>query len=309
MHPNFTAALNHHKAFMKCSPAGIHNPAIKPGKLYPVFVLLAAVIIAASSCKQSAEKEPEAPAPDSTLIRRQQQQRMADSLQQAISSARKKIYLTFDDGPNTGTMNVLKAVQEEQVPVTFFVVARHVYDSPWQTKTWDSLKADPTIELCNHSYSHAGNRYTRFYSNPLKVIADFRRSQDSLQFSNRIARMPGRNAWRIDSINHTDVKESRKAIDSLHLAGFDIMGWDLEWHFDHRTFAPDADTALLFKRMQNLLNDSATKTPGHLVLLAHDQAFRTGEDVQLLKAFLASLKNNPDYELVLTGKYPGVRKL
>lgn len=291
---------------MKCLPAGLHCPALKPGKLFPLFVFIVSVVTVTSSCKQTAEKKQEAPVPDSIATR--QQQRIADSLQQAISSAKKKIYLTFDDGPNAGTMNVLKAVQEEQVPVTFFVVARHVYDSPWQSKTWDSLKADPAIELCNHSYSHAGNRYTRFYSNPQKVIADFRRSRDSLQFSNRIARMPGRNAWRIDSIVHTDVKESRKAIDSLHLAGFDIIGWDLEWHFDHRTFVPDADTALLFRRMQNLLNDSATKTPGHLVLLVHDQAFRTETDVQLLKAVLASLKNNLDYELRLASTYPGMMK-
>jgi peptidoglycan/xylan/chitin deacetylase (PgdA/CDA1 family) len=293
---------------MKCLSAGKYNPAINPGKLYPVFAIVAAVIIAATSCKQSAEKEPEAPAPDSAVIRRQQQQHIRDSLMQHELPAKKKIYLTFDDGPNAGTLNVLKAVQEEQVPVTFFVVAKHVFDSPWQTKTWDSLKADVNIEICNHSYSHAGNRYTRFYSSPQKVIDDFRRSHDSLHFSNRIARMPGRNAWRIDSINHTDVKESRRAIDSLHLAGFDIMGWDLEWTFNHRTFSPDADTALLLRRMQNLLNDSATKTPGHLVLLAHDQAFRTEKDVQLLKAFFASLKNNPYYELRLAGTYPGTVK-
>src|SRR5262245_3191301 len=39
---------------------------------------------------------------------------------------KKKIYLTFDDGPNKGTRNVLDIVQQEDVPVTFFIVGQHV---------------------------------------------------------------------------------------------------------------------------------------------------------------------------------------
>src|SRR5262245_3055393 len=42
---------------------------------------------------------------------------------------KKKIYLTFDDGPNKGTRKVLHIVQQEQVPVTFFIVGEHVFAS------------------------------------------------------------------------------------------------------------------------------------------------------------------------------------
>lgn len=278
-----------------------------PAKQFPhrLVIVLFALFTAFSCTTKKKEVITVKPVvPDSTVIR---QQIKTDSLAKA-TSLKKKIYITFDDGPNAGTLNVLQAVKAEKVPVTFFIVAKHVYDSEQQGATWDSLQAADSIELCNHSYSHASNRYKKFYQQPAKVVADFERSEDSLQFNNKIARMPGRNAWRIDSIIHTDVKESREAIDSLRFAGFDIMGWDVEWAFDHTTFAPDADTALLFRRMQNLLNDKATKTPGHLVLLAHDQAFRTVEDIILLKKVLASLKNNPDYELLLASQYPGVIK-
>lgn len=270
-------------------------------RLLIVVVLLSFVASCTSKKKEVVVEKPAKP--DSTAVK---QQVKADSLTKA-GSGKKKIYLTFDDGPNAGTMHVLDAVTGEQVPASFFIVAKHVNDSREQQHTWEKLKTTPNIELCNHSYSHAANRYSRFYKDPQKVIADFKRSSDSLQLNNKVARMPGRNAWRIDSIRHTDVKESRKAIDSVALAGFDIMGWDLEWGFDHQTFVPDADTALLFRRVQNLLNDEATKTPGHLVLLAHDQAFRTEEDVQLLKAVLRHFKNNPDYELLLASQYPGVK--
>lgn len=275
----------------------------------PRFFIATLIVLFLVSCSQQKkqngeEKGPiEKTSPDSSAIREQMRN---DSIAR-VSNQKKKIYLTFDDGPNAGTMNVLNAVIEEQVPVSFFIVAKHTRDSREQNQTWEKLKSTPGIELCNHSFSHAANRYSRFYKDPSQVVADFIRSNDSLHFNNPVARMPGRNAWRIGDVIHTDVKESRVAIDSAAIAGFKVMGWDVEWGFDHQTFVPDADTALIFRRMENLLRDSATKTPGHLVLLAHDQAFRNEEDVLLLKAFLASLKKNPDYELVLASHYPGVR--
>ena len=265
------------------------------------------IIIILSACENRKWQKPEYPVAvvDSAAIQQQEKQRQ-DSLQK-ISIARKKIYITFDDGPNKGTRNVLQAVKEENIPASFFIVGEHVFDSPKQTQTWELLKVDSTIELCNHSYTHAHNRYTSFYNKPSGVVADFQRSQQALQFSNNIARMPGRNAWRIDTIDHTDIYESSAAIDSLHAAGFSIMGWDIEWMFDHKTLAPDTAIDLMLRRIDNLLLAEKTKTPGHLVLLAHDQAFQTEEAVQLLHLVLQSLKNNPEYELVLASKYPGVQ--
>ena len=265
------------------------------------------IIIILSACENRKWQKPEYPVAvvDSAAIQQQEKQRQ-DSLQK-ISIAKKRIYLTFDDGPNKGTRNVLQAVKEENIPASFFIVGEHVFDSPKQTQTWELLKVDSTIELCNHSYTHAHNRYTSFYNKPSGVVADFQRSQQALQFSNNIARMPGRNAWRIDTIDHTDIYESSAAIDSLHAAGFNIMGWDIEWMFDHKTLAPDTAIDLMLRRIDNLLQAEKTKTPGHLVLLAHDQAFQTEEAIQLLHLVLKSLKNNPEYELVLASRYPGVQ--
>lgn len=220
---------------------------------------------------------------------------------------KKKIYLTFDDGPNKGTMKVLQTVKEENIPVSFFIVGQHVFDSPTQTAAWQDMKKDTSIELCNHSYTHASGRYSKFYEDSTLVIKDFEKSANSLSFTNNVTRMPGRNAWRIDSINHTDIKASEKTIDAVHRAGFAVMGWDIEWTFDHKTFAPDENTELLLRKMQNMLDASTTKTPGHLVLLAHDQAFQNEEDIEKLQDFFRQLKNNPQYELVLASNYPGVK--
>lgn len=270
-----------------------------------LFIVFALITFSCNN-KDTKKDTPAQPATDSTLVR-QQQQKAADSLAKA-AVPKKKIYITFDDGPNKGTRNVLAAVKEESIAASFFIVGEHVFDSPKQKETWQMLKTDSTIELCNHSYTHAHNLYTSFYNQPEKVVNDFNQSQQLLNYTNNIARMPGRNAWRIDSIDHTDIYESKAAIDSLHKAGFAIMGWDIEWMFDHKTLAVDTATSLLLRRIDNMLAAGKTKTPGHLVLLAHDQAFQKTEDIEKLHFVIQQLKNNPAYELAFASKYPGIKK-
>lgn len=143
---------------------------------------------------------------------------------QKSKSKKKKLYLTFDDGPNRGTKNVLTIVKDEQVPVTFFIVGEHVFASLTQYRLWDSLKMAQQIELCNHSFSHASNHYQKYYESPDSVVKDFKRTQDSLQFDNAVARTPGRNIWRVDTLRFTDLKKSTVAADSLQKAGFILNG-------------------------------------------------------------------------------------
>jgi len=221
-------------------------------------------------------------------------------------SGKKRIYITFDDGPNKGTLKVLKAVQEDSIPASFVIVGKHVYDSPGQTATWQLLQADSSILLCNHSYSHAGNRYAKYYRNPQAVVQDFKRNHEKPGFTNNVVRMPGRNAWRTGLLRFTDLAASIPAIDAVHEAGFDVLGWDLEWMFDHKTLALVSETGLLLRQIENRLSTGKTKTPGHLVLLLHDQAFQTRSAIEKLHFLLRQLKNNPEYELVPVLSYPGV---
>jgi peptidoglycan/xylan/chitin deacetylase (PgdA/CDA1 family) len=270
----------------------------------PLFITLL-ICITLASCNQHSNNEKLKPSADSAVVKKPKALNHAAT---AKKTATKKIYITFDDGPNNGTMNVLQTIREENIPVSFFIVGKHVFDSPKQTAVWNELLADTAIELCNHSYSHAHNKYSSFYKNPQQVIADFKESQHKLQFKNDVTRMPGRNAWRIDTIDVTDIKESKAAIDSVHTAGFNIMGWDIEWSFDHKTFVPDQDTALLYKKIFNLLDAGTTRTPGHLVLLAHDQAFQDTANLAILHSFLRGLKHNNEYEFSVADMYPGVKK-
>ncbi len=275
-------------------------------KRWHSLLLFFIVFTVVTSCNQKETQKTDLPAivQDSTAIRLAQRQ-LQDSVA-TISDGKKKIYLTWDDSPNNGTPNVYKTVLEEKVPMSFFVVGLHTKDSP---AMWRTLKADSTIELCNHSYTHGlRNHYDRFYQQPPVVISDFQRSQDSLHFTNHIIRMPGRNAWRIGDINTTDVRSSRAAIDSTHSAGFDVMGWDVEWTFDHHTYSPTITADGLLATIHNMLKENKTKTPDNIVILSHDQAFVKAVDVEQLRYFFRKLKENPDYVLLLATQYPGLRK-
>ena len=223
---------------------------------------------------------------------------------------KKKIYLTFDDGPNRGTRNVLNIVKEEKVPVTFFIIGEHVFASRAQEATWDSLTCSPDslVEICNHSYTHAWhNRFNSFYQSPDSVIMDFDRCRDSLQLQNNIVRTPGRNTWRIDTIQFTDIKQTAAAVDSLKNAGFTVMGWDLEWHYDHKELALKNRADDLLSQIDSLFKKGRTKSAEHLVLLAHDQVYADPVDSCELHQFIKKLKLKGDYEFELATRYPGAQ--
>ncbi|HEY4147934.1 MAG TPA: polysaccharide deacetylase family protein [Chitinophagaceae bacterium] len=226
-----------------------------------------------------------------------------------VKKKKKRIYLTFDDGPNRGTQKVLHIMQEEEVPVTFFIVGEHVFASVGQRRTWDSLSMAANIELCNHSYSHAHNHYAAFYNHPDSVVHDFERSQDSLQFSNTICRAPGRNAWRVDTLQFTDLKRSKAAVDSLQQAGFTIIGWDLEWEFTPKDLCLVNTADDLLRQIDSVFAYGKTRSPECLVLLAHDQVYADADDSTELRYFIKKLKLKDEYELELVSHYPGIRAL
>lgn len=219
---------------------------------------------------------------------------------------RKTIYLTFDDGPNKGTKKVMHIAEEEKVPITMFIIGEQVYGSNEQNTTFDSLQNCDYVELANHSYSHAHSRYQQFYTRPEEVVKDFNRCGDSLQLANKIIRTPGRNIWRTANISSTDIRKSKDAADSLQQSGFTLVGWDLEWHYNNslelETTEDDmADT------IDSLFAQNKTKTPGHLVLLAHDQVYADACDSASLHLFIQKLKSRDEYDFEVISQYPELK--
>lgn len=118
-------------------------------------------------------------------------------------------------------------------------------------------------------------------------------------------RTPGRNIWRIDTLRFTDLKKSTAAADSLQKAGFKLMGWDLEWSFNHKTMCVETTAEGMMAQIDSVFKHNRTKQKDNLVLLAHDQAYANSGDSFQLRQFFQLLKKS-GYELSLAGDYPGM---
>jgi len=220
----------------------------------------------------------------------------------------KTIYLTFDDGPNKGTRKMMHVVEQEEVPVTLFIVGEHVYGSKEQAAIFDSLVNSRYFEIANHSFTHAfHNKFEKFYAVPDSAIKDFKRCADSLHLTANIVRTPGRNIWRTDSVTTTDIKKSAAAADSIYKSGFTEVGWDLEWHFtDSLTLKNTPDEMLA--QVDSMFANNKTKTPNHLVLLAHDQVYEDITDSAQLHQFIIKLKAKDEYNFETVSQYPGLKR-
>jgi peptidoglycan/xylan/chitin deacetylase (PgdA/CDA1 family) len=164
----------------------------------------------------------------------------------------KKVYLTFDDGIQPGTEEVLKVLEETGVKATFFLTGINIvnYGVYYGEEKKNSIleKIISNHEIANHSYSHANDFYKHFYSDGLKigkntdgtfkrrsVLEDFERTNKLLGNNQiKLARFPGRNTWRYPKIKITDSdndndNDTLDEADLLHQKGYVIYGWDTEW--------------------------------------------------------------------------------
>lgn len=277
----------------------------KPHNVVFVKAFLSAILlVVVASCVQTEKtpervvQEPENIVIDTAGIKQEKEE---------VKSNKRNIYLTFDDGPNKGTENLLKVINRRKVPVTAFVVGKHVYGSKSQMEDFESLLNDTLIELANHSYSHAGNKYSKFYKDSEVVLLDFNQCRDSLNFKNNYTRLPGRNIWRTADISVTDIKSSDSAANHLFKSGYKIIGWDLEWK-------PDGKMALkgthqeMMKKIDSVFFNDLEKTSRNLIFLTHDQYLRDDDSVKELELFIKKLQDSGRFEFKKLSAYPGIGK-
>ncbi|WP_419494462.1 polysaccharide deacetylase family protein [Chryseobacterium bernardetii] len=227
---------------------------------------------------------------------------------ESVDPDKRVIYLTFDDGPNQGTENLLKILDKRNVCATAFLVGKHAYGSTKQKNDFKLLKDNPLIELANHSFTHAHNKYTDFYKNADAVVRDFDIAKDSLKLHDKIARTPGRNIWRLNNINVTDIKSSTAAADGLKRAGYKVIGWDLEWRPSHKMTLKGSHEAMLKKVDSIFLND-LEKTSRHLVFLTHDQYLRDTDSINELDLFIEKLQKSNKFVFRKISQYPKINQV
>ncbi len=221
---------------------------------------------------------------------------------------RRVIYLTFDDGPNKGTENLLKIVHKHKIPVTAFLVGKHVFGSKKQTEDFHKLKNDTLVELANHSFTHANNNYSNFYENPETVLQDFNQARDSVKFNNNYARTPGRNIWRLNNIIETDIKKSKESADLLQRNNYKVIGWDLEWKHDGKMHLKGTHQQML-KRVDSIFFNDLEKNSRHLVFLTHDQYLTDESSLKELDLFVKKLKETNRFQFKKISEYPKINEI
>jgi len=265
-------------------------------RLYP-FVLACMAALATGCMQVQGEKGGDKPPPGHKF----------DWKPLAYDSTKQYIYLSFDDGPQHGTVACYDLCRKEGIKASFFMVGLHTTLKRDGKQIVSMIReAYPQILLANHSYTHALGKYKAFYQHSLNAEADFLKAQDSLHVPFKILRLPGNNAWAEGKMVRASklVKPVTQLLDS---AGYNVIGWDLEWHFGKKTEKPVQTPLELATQVDTLLANNRTHTSHHLVILAHDRMFRDAADADSLARFIAILKRNPRYVFETVDHYPQVR--
>lgn len=196
-------------------------------------------------------------------------------------AADKTIFLTFDDGPLPGTKNILSVLSQENVPAAMFMVGQHVETIPAGRDLLAEAKAMPLVTVGNHSYSHANNRYRRYYSNTQAVVADMLHANEVLGLTPIVnARLPGRDVFRLPTVSREDLSINvaqweREWLDYelVAEAGFYLYGWDFEWvHRDDGKPVQSVDH--LVNEIDHLFQYGRFTQRGKMILLMHDEMFQ-----------------------------------
>ncbi len=234
----------------------------------------------------------------------------------------KTLYLTFDDGPGKGTANVLRVLSEEGVEATMFFIGRNIEH---HRSLYNQALSMPNLLIANHTYSHANGKYEQFYNSTVTVVNDIDRAQRIIGGA-KYLRLAGRNVWRLPDVYRNDyaLSKTRRLIESpkytaLSNRGYQIYGWDIEWHFDHVSGNASYGADQMANRIETLYQTQRLVKTGKMVLLAHDPMFKGAagagklrELVQILKASGWQFETLSSYEYstpaVFVRKKPSVKK-
>lgn len=228
---------------------------------------------------------------------------LQDTLKQEYDRKEKYIYLTFDDGPISGSQYISEVSLVKDVKISAFLIGVHALNRNGR-EYLNAYKENPLVECYNHSYTHAGLQYKLFYSNPEAAYQDFLKNHEELELDYKIVRLPGRNVWAFDDVRVVDDIQSGFTADSLHNNGFKVFGWDLEWKLNQTVGISDLSVEALFEKIQMLMDSKKTLYPNNVVLLTHDNMFMSEYGKQQLEELIAMIQDKTDYKFEHMSKYP-----
>ncbi len=225
-----------------------------------------------------------------------------------VDSTKFYIYLTFDDGPQPGTINCYNICKGEGIKATFFMVALHQQRKRDGKQIVGMIRNSyPQFLLANHSFDHTMEHYQYFYQHPEMAFDNFMRAQDSLQVPKKIIRLPGNGGWVLQNQMKTSHLVSAVA-HRLDSAGYNVIGWDVEWNFNHKNARPIQTPEKLAAQVDSAFSKHHEYMTKNMVILSHDRMFKRSEDSASLVKFIQLMKQNPKYVFETVDHYPGAKK-
>lgn len=242
---------------------------------------------------------------DSVLrVAKAEKRRIKDSVYKELDKMPKHIYFTFDDGPLKGSAAIDSIATARGIKFNAFLIGNHMHMSKGLKRDYQRYYDNPLVDCYNHSFTHANNRFTTFYSNPVTAVADFEKNELDLKLTHKIIRLPGRNIWVYDDVRRLDLQSGASTADMLFANGYKIYGWDVEWKIQGATGKPVQSVGEIYSRIRNYMRNKTSMEPNNVVLLMHDDMFQTKKGQALLSALIDTIQTSTDYKFEFMRDYP-----
>lgn len=261
------------------------------------FCLAYTLLLGLGSCRQNSSK-----------LEKKQEKAVAiqvmamDSL--AACDTCTNIYLTFDDGPHTGTRPVEDILIRQKVKASFFEVgSQYTYSEDYRLIS-QGLSSNPLFRIYNHTFSHAANNhFNRYYATPDTVWADIQKNKQVLGLHSNITRLPGNNVWISPVYKFPGRKKIAKAVSLIESKGTEnIAGWNIEWNFNNKTLLVPPVKDLMEKLDKELKKE--LPYPKNLVILMHDFMFRQPVNGAKLDSLITVLKERKNIRFKWMEEHP-----
>lgn len=198
----------------------------------------------------------------------------------AQQSARKVAYLTFDDGPQEETPELLAILEELDVPATFFLLGLNVREHPEYAK----MIVDAGYAVGCHTMSHSYNRLkesTDYVERDIARFIDEMRKHTDPAFTTDLYRFPG---------GSTSYKyRTKKTVVEAGCAWFDwnAMNGDAQYSFK-------SDEEMLAYTIKDIGKQEV------VIILMHDGKTRTRRILPDLVAYLR--ENGYEFRMLSTSE-------
>ncbi len=205
---------------------------------------------------------------------------LEENTEKVEPDGKRKIYLTFDDGPSANTDRILDILKEYDVKATFFVVGK----TDEKSKERYQRIVDEGHTLGMHSYSH---KYQEIYESKDTFAADISKLQEYLYEVTgvwpRIYRFPGGSSNQVSKVDMTELIQ--------YLSDMGIV------YYDWNIASGDAVSKIL--PSSTIVSNCLDKIDDYeeSVILLHDATEKT-TTVEALPQIIESILEREDAELL-----------